>query len=115
MKIFQTIQIKFAFLGFESNLRPINNRQKWIFFEIFFCVTSLCVHLFHVASTPKEYLDSILITGMAILILISHISTILQMATIFTYIDEVEGVLNESKFVLFYSTNYSCYKHFFNT
>lgn len=102
MKIFQTIQTKFAVLGLKPNLRPFNNLQKLILFENFVQISSLCVYLFHVANTAKEYLESIHITATTILIVTSQVNLISQMATIFSFIDELEDVLNESKFELLF-------------
>lgn len=98
MNIFQTTQMHLALNGYNNaNLRPFNKQQKFIFVEMILSLTSLYVHLLHVAESQKEYMFSILITAVDTLIAISHISTTLKMRTIFIFIDEVEEVLIASE------------------
>lgn len=98
MKIFQTLQMHLAFIGYAPNLRPFNKRQNWLFAKNFVCITLIYVQLLHVANSPNEYMDSIFMTVVATLVSISHISTTFQMKTLFIYIDEIEKLFNASKF-----------------
>lgn len=101
MKILQLIQMHLALNGYKNpNLRPCNGQQKWFFVEMFLSITSLYVYLLFVADSLKEYMDSILVTAVGTLVVISRISTILKMKTIFVFIDEVEKLLNASELKL---------------
>lgn len=97
MKVFQTIRMHLAVLGFQENLQPFNGRQIFCCVQHAVGVISFYVHLFHVASTTEEYMDSIFMTAIASFMIISHISVVLKMKTIFLFFNEVEEVMNSSE------------------
>lgn len=87
-----------ALLGYGADLDPFNKRQKWIFVLVLLAMVPLYMYLLYVAESPGEYIHSIFVIAVRSLILISHISTIFKMETIFIFIDECEGTLNASEF-----------------
>lgn len=91
-KIFHTIQSKLALIGFEKNLRPFNVRQNWTIIMASISLTTLVIYPLHLATTPKEYMDSIFVCGVGSLVTISHFSIIPKTETVFTFIDEIEQV-----------------------
>lgn len=97
MKIYQTVKTNLALIGYKENLRPFNERQKWIFIIGFSTLLANYVDLLHDSNTPKEYMDSIFMSGIGTFVQISHISTTFKMETIFIFINEVEEVINASK------------------
>lgn len=100
-KIFQTIQSKLALIGFERNLRPFNQRQKWTYIVSAVSLATMFIYLLLVANSPKEYMASIFICGVGTLITISHISVIVKTETIFKFISEFEEIINGSEFLFF--------------
>lgn len=97
MKIYQTVRWNLALIGYKKNLRPFPKRLKWILFVKSTFIIAAYMHLFYVANTTKEFMDSIFVTGMGTLITISHISTIFKMETIFVFMNEIEEVINASE------------------
>lgn len=100
MNIFQTVQMHFALIGYESKLQPFNRRQKLNFVHSLLSGFSVYAYFLHVANTPKEYMNSMFICGVGTLINVSHISTVLKMKKNFTVIEEVEEVLIAREFYL---------------
>lgn len=98
MKTFQTMQRNLALIGFERNLRPFNERHKWCVIVGSTSNVILITYLLNVANSPKEYMDSIFVVCVAILMIISQISLILKTEIIFILIDEIEEIIGASEF-----------------
>lgn len=76
MKIFETVRLHLESIGFCENERPFNQRQIDLVFKTIAGMSLVAVHLFHVANTPKDYMDGVFVlTVMAILIFISILSS----------------------------------------
>lgn len=101
MKIFQTVQRDMALIGYKADEQPFNIKQIEHGFKSIFCGTLELVYLIFVAETPKEYLVSIFMTSVGFLVFISFLNTVQKMPKIFYLIDEVEAIINESKFWIF--------------
>lgn len=97
MKIYQTIQMNLALLGFKENLRPFNKRQKLCFVAFFISLATIYVYLLCVASKPKEYMDSIFVTAVGSFVCISYISSVFKMETLFIFINGMEEGVNGSE------------------
>lgn len=96
IKIFQTDQEKFAFFNFERNQTAFDRPQLTLLAKSLLYLTSFLIYLLHVANTPRQYMDSILMTGTGTLIFISGVNMVFNKSTVFLLIDDVEGAVNES-------------------
>lgn len=95
MKLFQTTQELMKYGGFERNRKAFNMiNWSYIFLSTLF-LTLLIVYAFHVAATPRQYMESIFMTVTGILIVISSTSTAIKTAEIFEIIDGFEHFVNE--------------------
>lgn len=98
MKIFQIVQNDLASIGYRANESPLNNDiLSYGFKNISFTICGL-VYLCRIAETPEEFMDSIFVITVGILVFISFVSTVQKMATIFIFIDETEKFINGSEF-----------------
>ena len=98
MKPFQTVKSKLSALGYCANKRPFNRIQLIFLLKSVLANISFGVYLFYVADAPKEFLDSIFMFTVGILILISDISTISKTTIIFEFIAYGEKVANKSMY-----------------
>lgn len=90
MKIFQSIQKNMRPGGLTRDQPPLNKVQKK---QIFKCILFLIlqfVYFFHVANTPRQYMDSIFVTTAGLFGMVSYISVALKTPKIFDYIDAIE-------------------------
>lgn len=106
MKIFQTVQKHLASIGYRANQNPFNLQQLTIIFMGILAIFSQCVYLFFIANTTKEFLDSILMTTIGILVFISNLSTVHKTATIFIFIDSVEKGIHGSMLLSTFENEY---------
>lgn len=97
IEVFQQVQINLASLGHQSNQSPFNKIQLWIFIRVLLYLFFLCAYLVLEPNTPKEYMNSILITSAAISITIARVSTLFENDTIFDFIDGIGKTINGSE------------------
>ena len=97
MKFFETAQSKLAEIGYHADKRAFNNEQLAFLLKGVLANIVFGVYFFHVANTPKEFLDSVFMFSVGILVYISSISTISETATIFTLVKSSEMIVNESE------------------
>lgn len=97
MKIFQEIQRNVAFLGYARNARVFNGRQQCLLVGSVISLISVYVNLCYVASSPKEYLDSISLAILGSLLGISALDAMINVKTIFVYIDDAEEIISSSE------------------
>lgn len=83
---------------YRANQSPFDKFQFWIFVKVFWGVFSHIVHLMRESHTPQEYMESIFMTTVGVLVAIVRVSTLFKNDTIFIYIDTVEKTINESEF-----------------
>lgn len=100
MKIFQTVQKQLASIGYRPNARPFNSDIVRQCLKYSLLTTGQVVYLFNFANTPTEFINSVFVTAIGILVLSSFISTAWKMKTIFIFIEETEEVINGSEFAL---------------
>lgn len=98
MPVYQVVQKNLAFMGYSPNERSFNRRQIQIGVAMAMCVSVNFIFLIHVANTPQQLMASIHHTSVSILILISFMSTAYKMDIIFTIVDKMQAIVNESKF-----------------
>lgn len=95
MKLFESVKSKLARIGYNANQRAFNTEQLIFLLKKALVNTLVGVYLFHVANTPKEFLESIFMFTVGILALIANLSTIYKTATIFKFIEYGEELVNE--------------------
>lgn len=98
MKIARTAKRYLATMGYRVDLRPFHKQQVWLLVERMLALILQCVYALYVANAPRQYMQSHFINIVGILIYISLVSTIIETPTIFTLIDKMEQVINESEF-----------------
>lgn len=118
MKIFRTFRKNVKAGGFNRDQGAFSEVQLQTIFKAFISFILQCVYLFHVANTPRQYLDSIFMTTAGeeisllsielstntllstfagFLIVISYISFVFKTTELFDFIDDFEQTINESK------------------
>lgn len=108
MKILQTIRHDLALIGYSANQHPYNIQQLEHGFKSTLAAAMQCVYLFFIAETSKEFIDSTFMATVAILVLISFVSTAQKTTIIFNFIDEVEKIANNSEFRINFCSNSIC-------
>lgn len=96
MKIFETVLKHLDSIGFKENQHRFNRIQIETHLKAALNVSLICVQLFHVANTLKEYMDGIFLITVAILVFISRASTAFKTTTIFIFINRLEEIINDS-------------------
>lgn len=97
MKIFQTIQKNMRHSGFIRDQNAFNKTQTLVIFKSIVFLTLQFVYLLRVANTPRQYMDSIFMSTVGFLIVISHADIAIKTAKIFDLIDAFEQTINESE------------------
>lgn len=97
MKLLETVKLKLDKLGYNANKRSFNPEQLIFLLKKASVNILVGIYLFHVAGTPKEFLESIFMFTVGILALIANVCTIHKTAIIFTFIGYGEEIINESK------------------
>lgn len=97
MKILQSVLKDLASMGYRANQSPFNidtlvESLKYIMF-----ITCECVYLCRFAGAPKDLAYSVIMATIGIVIFISFISTVLKMGIIFTFINGLEQIINDSE------------------
>lgn len=105
MKTFQRVQMNWSSLGYRRNQSPINKTQFWIFVNVFLNLFLLFVYIVREPNTPKQYMDSILVTTFPVLVTIVRVGILFKSATIFRFIDTVENTINRSELKKIYSNH----------
>lgn len=98
MKILQTVQKYFATIGYDANRYPLNSDTVGEIFQRILAIICQFLYLIRHANSPKDIVDNIFMTAVAILCFISVMSTIQKMKMIFIFINEIEQIVNESEF-----------------
>lgn len=98
MEIFLTVKKNLASLAFVPNQRPFYTNQLIHTSYGFLAIILQCLYLFFDAETIKEYMDSIFMTTVGILVYVGYLSMVFKMVTIFIFIDDMEQVVNRRKF-----------------
>lgn len=96
IKIFQTAKKQLELSEIYA-YKPIFCKQQ--IFEVvqsIVTISSQCVYLFCVASTTREYMNSIYMTMVGILVFICYLSAIFKKEITFFFIDDLEATINES-------------------
>lgn len=105
MKIFQTTKLNLASMDLDANQSLFHKMQLLHILQGFLAIVLQCIYLIYVASTIREYMNSIFMTAFGILAYIVYWSMIFQTKTIFEFMDEFEKAINKSKIVFFFLFN----------
>lgn len=97
MKILQTIEKSMESGGFIRNQRPFNRTQSEHFMKMLSFLAMLFIYLGCEASTPRQYMDAILLSTVGTLGTIAYLSQVFKYATVFQLIDDIERVVNASE------------------
>lgn len=97
MKIFQTLEMNLESGGFIRNQRPFNRRQLEHIVKMMFFMTLVFLYIGRDANTPRQYMDSILMSIVGTLCTIAYMSQVFKYATLFELIDCSEQIVNESE------------------
>lgn len=100
MKIAQTAKRYLASAGYRVDLRPFHEYQIYLLIERISALVLQLVDVLYIANTSKKYMEAYFMLMVGILMYISLVSTIIEMPTIFTLIDNMERVINGSEFFL---------------
>lgn len=98
MEIFKTIKNNFASIGFTKKNEQFHTEQLLRTVEGFLAIILQCLYLLFDANTIKDYMVSILTTTVGIFVYVAYLSTVIKTEKIFIFLDDIEDVINESKF-----------------
>lgn len=98
IKIFETVKKNLALTGFINEKDPYHTEQCLRALEGFLAVVMQYLYLFFEAVTIKEYIDSIFMSTVGIFIYVAYLNTVSKTEIIFKSIDEMENLINGSKF-----------------
>lgn len=98
MKIFQTLRKHLAAIAYRPNQSPFNSDISHQCVKSILFIFGQCMYLFRLTNSATEFIYSIFVTATGLLILSSFLSTTCKMEIIFVFIEETEGVINESEF-----------------
>lgn len=99
LKIFQPALKFLATHGITPQNHPFNWRNLLILVVFVIGLILICSFLFVVASTFKEYTESIYVSSVGILIFSMYLNVIWNKANIFQFIDCWEKIADKSKFL----------------
>lgn len=100
MRCFQKARKYYGVIGFSPNLKPFNfYHLSGIFLSTTGIISNL-LYLRNVASSAKEYADSLYMTVVTISFTLCYLNVILKKTAMFDYFNEVEENFNSSKSVL---------------
>lgn len=97
MRIAKSVLKNLASIGYRANERPFNREQLWILLDRFITIILQFMYLLVEAKTPRQYMESYFTFCVALLMYISLMSTMVEMPTMFVFIDEIEQVIHESE------------------
>lgn len=97
MKVFQTVRKSFVLIQFSADGRWFDIDMLTNIVKCISVLALQCIYLFHVANTPEEIMHVISYLTVGILVFMSFLSTVQQMADIFRLMDKVEVVINASE------------------
>lgn len=98
MKIAKTVKRQVASMGYRVDQRSFNTEQLWLLFERMLTLVLQFLDVLYVANNLRQYVESIFMIIVGTLLYVSLVSTIIEMPTIFTLIDDLEHVINESEY-----------------
>lgn len=100
IEIFVTFKKHLASIGFSESNSALDKEQHLRGSLGVLCILLSFVQLIHVASTAREYMESIIAILAGVGTVISSISMHYQFANIFLLMDDFERLVNESEYTI---------------
>lgn len=97
MQVFQEVQKHFHSMGFDPGLKPFNGQILSYLVTSIPTVVFLWIFLIHEANGAQQYMESIYMVNTSTGVLICFISTIFNSTKVFSFIQNDEKIVNESK------------------
>lgn len=97
LKIARTLKMNLASMGYRVDLRPFHMQQTWLLLERMLTLVLQFVYFVQVANTAAQYISMYFGLSVGTLMYTSLVSTIIEMANIFLFIDSLEQVINGSE------------------
>lgn len=97
LKIFEFGKKHFASIDLVSNKRPFHRKQLLRIMISFLCIMLQILYLINDANTASEYVRSISIISIGILVFIAYWSAIFEVKTVYDFIDHYETIINGSE------------------
>lgn len=97
MKTLQVVRNLFDSMGLSSKLEPFNKLTLTILVVAALGISSQWIFLFHEADNSQEYMESIYVATCCTGVFLSFTSTIFITKKLFSFIDSVDKLFNESK------------------
>lgn len=97
MKIFESAKMSLASMELDANKRPFHRKQLLKVMHSFLAIVLECLYIVYDANTAREYINSIFMTTIGIIVFIAYLSTIFKTTTIYNFIDHYETIVNESE------------------
>lgn len=98
MKIFKAIERNMESGGFIRNQRAFNPTQLDHIAKAILCDISLIIYLVHESDTPRQYMESVLMTTVGIGVTTSYMSVVFNYDAVFELIDGIELDVNEREY-----------------
>lgn len=98
LEIFVTAKKNLASIHFDANKRPFHRQQLFRVALSSLAIVLECLYLVYEANTVREYINSSIFTTIGIAVYIAFLSAIVEMKTIYEFIDLYETIVNKSKF-----------------
>lgn len=97
MKILLSVKMYLASIDLNENKRLFHPKQLLHVVQGFSAIVLQCLYLVYDANTALDYMDSILMTAVGILVYVSYWSSIFKTTNIYDFIDQLEVIVNGSK------------------
>lgn len=97
MRIFVSAKENLASMDLNANKRLLHRNQLLHILQGFTATVLQILYLVYEASTPREYMNSILMSMIGILAHIAYWVVIFKTAAIYDFIDHYETIINRSK------------------
>lgn len=95
MNILETVKKNLASIDFVANQPPLPTKQLINIIWDYLNIISLFLYLLFEARTDKEYMDSIFMVTVGIIVSTARVSSVMKAASFFLFIDDFEQVVNE--------------------
>lgn len=96
LKIFLTAKKNLESLDLYENQCPIDRKQLSRILQTLLAIVLQFLYVFYDANTNREYIDSILMITLGVLLYIAYWSTISNKIIIYDLVNSVEKIINES-------------------
>lgn len=107
MKLFESARKSFVSVDLDPNKRPFHRGQLLHIVQGFSATILQLLYLVYDASTAKEYMNSLLMTMVGVLVHFAFWSTIFKTTIIYDFIEKFEAIINESELAFIHYQNVS--------